>query len=27
LVFIAPENDFSRLRSTYRKMLKSLQVR
>jgi beta-barrel assembly-enhancing protease len=27
LVFIAPENDFSRLRSTYRKMLKSFQVR
>jgi hypothetical protein len=27
LVFIAPENDFARLRSTYRKMLKSFQVR
>lgn len=27
LVFIAPENDFSRLRSTYKKMLKSFQAR
>lgn len=27
LVFIAPENEFSRLRSTYERMLKSLQVK
>jgi hypothetical protein len=27
LVFISPQDDFSRLRSTFRKMLKSLQVR
>ena len=27
LVFIAPENDFDRLRPTYEKMLNSLQVR